>query len=125
MSVSDLAATDVRDGVPQAAGKLVHLRLRGPLTASTAPRLRSVIDAQANEPQCRLLVDLEAVTAVDASGIALLLEAQRAIEATATGRVFVHANPLVTWALKRSGTITAFRLWPASVPAGTAPIELV
>ncbi len=123
MSMLDLAATEVRDGVPQAAGELVHLRLRGPLTVSTAPRLRDLICAHAGAVDRRLLVDLEAVTAVDAGGIAALLDGQRAIETAAAARMFVRANPMVTWALKRSGTIAAFRLW--SVPAPLAPpIEL-
>ena len=68
-----------------------------------------------------VVVDLEAVTAIDAGGIAALLNRQRAIEAAA-GRMFLRLNPMVTWALKRSGTIAAFRLWPA--PAAGPAIEV-
>jgi len=119
MLVLDLAATDRRDGVPQAEAGPVQLRLRGPLTASTAGRARQAIAGCAIAGD-QLLVDLEAVTAVDASGIAALLEGQRTIEATAAGRMFLRTSPIVTSALKRSGTITAFRFWTAPAPPGSA-----
>ncbi len=124
MSVLDLAATEVRDGVPRAAGELVHLRLRGPLTVSTAPRLRDLICAYTAAADRRLLVDLEGVTAVDASGIAALLDGQRAVAATPAGGMFLRLNPTVTRALKRSGTLPAFRVWRSPTPADPPALEL-
>ena len=124
MPVLDLAATEGRDGVPQAKGGAIHLRLRGPLTASTAGRARQAIVARASGGERPVVVDLEAVTAVDASGIAALLEGQRALDAASSDRMFLRTSPMVTWALKRSATIGAFRLWTAPLPAGAAVVDV-
>jgi anti-anti-sigma factor len=113
-----------RNGVPQVAGELTHLRLRGPLTASTSSRLRRLLDAEAAITDRSLLLDLEGVTAMDASGIAALLDGQRALAARPAGAMFLRPNRMVTTALKRSGTISAFRIWPTPAPDGVPFIEL-
>jgi anti-anti-sigma regulatory factor len=58
----------------------------------------------------RLVVDLEAVTGLDAAGIAALLDARRTLLAQAGGTLVLRVNALVCRALKDSGTIAAFAL---------------
>jgi anti-anti-sigma factor len=88
------------------------LRHAGPLTALTAPSLRArVRQAVQDYGQARLLIDLRGVTAVDAAGIAALLEARRVLEAQTSGTLVLRANALVCRALKDTGTIAAFELW--------------
>lgn len=88
----------------------VRLRLEGPLTASNARQVRSLIANVATAGGGRLLVDLHDVTALDAAGIAALLMGQRQVEREPEGMMVLRANGLVTRALKRSGTIGAFRV---------------
>jgi anti-anti-sigma factor len=88
------------------------LRPTGPLTAATAPSLRARIRrAVLDDGEARLLIDLRAVTAIDAAGIAALLEARRILDAQAGGTLALRTNPLVSRALKGTGTISAFVLW--------------
>lgn len=88
------------------------LRLAGPLTAVTAPSLRArVRQAVQDYGEARLLIDLQAVTAVDAVGIAALLDARRVLEAQTGGTLVLRANALVCRALRETGTFTAFTLW--------------
>ena len=96
--------------VPAANG-LGRLRLAGPLTAVTAPSLRTRVREVARQGQIRMLIDLQAVTAVDAAGIAALLEARRVLEAQPGGTLVLRANDVVCRALRDTGTITAFALW--------------
>jgi anti-sigma B factor antagonist len=99
-------------GRAQALDGVACLRLAGPLTAVTAPSLRDrVLQAVKDYDQARLLIDLRAVTAVDAAGIAALLEARRVLEAQPGGTLVLRANPVVRRALKDTGTIAAFALW--------------
>jgi anti-anti-sigma regulatory factor len=58
----------------------------------------------------RLVVDLEAVTGLDAAGIAALLDARRTLLPQAGGTLVLRVNALVCRALKDSGTIAAFAL---------------
>ncbi len=59
-----------------------------------------------------MVIDLQAVTARDAAGIAALLEARRVLEAQPRGTLVLRANDAVVCrALKDAGTITAFALW--------------
>jgi anti-anti-sigma factor len=95
----------------QAPHGLARLRLAGPLTAVTAPALRTRVREVTRNGHARLLIDLEAVTAIDAAGIAALLEARRVLEAQAGGTLVLRANPVVCRALKDTGTIAAFALW--------------
>lgn len=65
------------------SGTTVTVRLRGELDLATAGELRSclapVIGSQ--PPPVKVVLDLEAVTFLDASGIAALLTARRALDA--------------------------------------------
>jgi anti-sigma B factor antagonist len=88
-----------------------RLRLAGPLTAVTAPALRAQIRQAVADGRTRLVIDLRAVTALDAAGIAALLEARRVLEAQPSGTLALRANDVVCRALKDTGTITAFALW--------------
>jgi len=83
----------------------------GPLTAATAPALRAEVRAAIEQGRTALLVDLDAVTGVDAVGVAALLEARRLLEAHTGGTLVLRANPIVCRALKETGTLTAFALW--------------
>jgi anti-anti-sigma factor len=85
--------------------------LAGPLTAATAPALRAEVRAAIERGRTALLVDLDAVTGVDAVGVAALLEAHRLLEAHTGGTLVLRANSIVCRALKESGTLAAFALW--------------
>lgn len=99
------AEAEVQEGV---AGQL---RLAGPLTAVTAPSFRSRLCEAVRDGQGHMVIDLHAVTAVDAAGVAALLEARRLIEAQTGGTLALRANDVVCRALKDTGTIAAFALW--------------
>lgn len=103
---------------PAEAGRqledLRRLRFEGPLTAATAPRVRALIRERALRGDVRLLVDLQAVTALDAAGLAALLDGQRIVESYAEGALVLRPNRIVRQALKESGTIAAFALWNGS-----------
>lgn len=107
------ANADMRERVPQvgAGDELVRLRLWGPLTAATAQRVRNLIRGYARMGDIRLLVDLEAVPAIDASGIAALLDGLKVIERHEGGAMVLRVNKTVSRALKESGTISVFRFW--------------
>ena len=77
----------------------------------STPALRTRVREVTRDGHARLLIDLEAVTAIDAAGIAALLEARRVLEAQAGGTLVLRANPVVCRALKDTGTIAAFALW--------------
>jgi anti-anti-sigma factor len=107
-------AEDQDQETPEAAEALeglARLRLSGPLIAATAPAIRSRVREALARGQARLLVDLQAVTGLDAVGIAALLEARRLTEAQPGGTLVLRANGIVCRALRESGTITAFALW--------------
>ena len=99
------AEADVQEGV---AGQL---RLAGPLTAVTAPSFSSRVCEAVRDGQVHMVIDLRAVTALDAAGIAALLEARRVLEAQRRGTMVLRANAVVCRALKDTGTIAAFALW--------------
>ncbi len=94
----------------QALDGLTRLRLTGPLTAATAPQLRAQVRDAMDRGRARLMVDLQAVTGLDAAGVAALLHARRTLHAQAGGTLVLRANAIVCRALKDSGTITAFAL---------------
>lgn len=107
------ANAQMRERVPQAGAgdELVRLRLWGPLTAATAQRVRNLIRGYARMGDIRLLVDLEAVPAIDASGVAALLDGLKVIEGHEGGAMVLRVSKAVRRALKESGTISIFRLW--------------
>src|SRR5687768_11007400 len=96
-----MIAAAERNGL--AAEGLRSLRVAGPLTVATAPDLRRRLREE-TAAGTGLVLDLEAVTGLDASGVAALLEAAR------VGDVTVRVNPVVMLALKHTGTLTAFNL---------------
>jgi|RhiMetdeSRZDD1v2_1073273.scaffolds.fasta_scaffold10096_7 anti-anti-sigma factor len=99
------------DRGPAPAG-VACLRVAGPLTAVTAPGFRArVRQAVDDYGQARLLIDLNGVTAVDAAGIAALLDARRVLEAQTGGTLVLRANAVVCRALRDTGTYAAFALW--------------
>ncbi|MGH2399219.1 MAG: STAS domain-containing protein [bacterium] len=93
---------------------LTRLRLSGPLTAATAPQLRALLGKAAAESAPRLLLDLQAVTAVDAVGVAALLNVRRLVAAQERGVMVLRPNRIVERALRDSGTLTAFEVWNGS-----------
>jgi anti-anti-sigma factor len=95
---------------PPAEG-LERLRVDGALTAATAPALRARVRDAAGHGHTRLELDLQAVTALDAAGLAALLDARRLLEARTGGTLVLRANGIVCRALKETGTIAAFALW--------------
>ncbi len=111
MNTVEIAAKTQEFSPAGAGDDLVRLRLGGPLTTATAPRFRNLVRGYAKLGDVRLLVDLEAVPAIDASGIAALLDGLRVIGAHEGGVMVLRVNKTVSRALKVSGTISAFRLW--------------
>src|SRR4029453_4811989 len=96
----------------EARGGFTGVRLlAGPLTAATAPALRAEVRAAIEQGRTALLLDLDAVTGVDAVGVAALLEARRLLEGHTGGTLVLRANPIVCRALKEPGTLAAFALW--------------
>ena len=95
----------------QARDGLAGLRFTGPLVSATAPSLRAGVRTAVRDGQTRLLIDLEAVTALDAAGIAALLEARRVLEAQPSGTLVLRVNEVVGRALKDTGTFAAFAIW--------------
>jgi len=89
---------------------LARVRFAGPLTAATASTLRARVRQALVSGEAGLVVDLQAVTALDAAGIAALLDARRSLRAQAGGTLVLRANGIVCRALKESGTISAFAL---------------
>ena len=101
----------VEAAVQEGVAGLGQLRLTGPLTAVTAPALRSRVSEAVRHGQVHMVIDLQAVTALDTAGIAALLEARRVLEAQPSGTLVLRANAVVCRALKDTGTIAAFALW--------------
>ena len=97
-----------RDGLATEGAR--SLRIAGPLTAATAPGLRRLLREETASEDSRVVLDLEAVTGLDASGLAVLLEASRVRNARGGRRLAVRLNPVVTRALKNTGTLTAFNI---------------
>jgi anti-anti-sigma factor len=97
-----MIAAAERNGL--AAEGLRSLRVAGPLTVATAPDLRRRLREETAAGGTGLVLDLEAVTGLDASGVAALLEAAR------VGDLTVRVNPVVLLALKHTGTLTAFNI---------------
>lgn len=89
---------------------LTRLRLAGPLTAATAPEFRARVRHAIDHGHARVMVDLLAVTGLDAAGLAALLDARRLVHAQAGGTLVLRANAIVCRALKETGTTTAFAL---------------
>jgi len=90
--------------------ELVRARFGGELTAATAGRLRDLFRRAVEQGESKVILDLQAVTAMDACGVAALLYGQRALDAEG-GRLVLRANRIVAWALKESGTTSAFEIW--------------
>jgi anti-anti-sigma factor len=111
-AVAALRHDDRTPDTGRTPGGVACLRLAGPLTAVTAPafsaRVRQAVD---DYGETRLLLDLHGVTAVDAAGVAALLDARRVLEAQTGGTLVLRANAVVCRALKDTGTIVAFALW--------------
>ena len=94
----------------QALEGLTRLRLAGPLTAATAPQFRARVRDAVDHGHARMVVDLQAVTGLDAAGLAALLDARRIVHAQAGGTLILRTNAIVCRALKDTGTIAAFAL---------------
>lgn len=94
----------------QALEGLTRLRLSGPLTAATAPRLRALVRDSLEQGHARVVMDLHAVTGLDAAGVAALLDARRLLLARTGGTLVLRANRIVCRALRETGTIAAFAL---------------
>jgi anti-sigma B factor antagonist len=105
--MTTMIAVAERDGLAPAG--LRSLRIAGPLTAATAPDLRRRLREE-TDGEGRVVLDLEAVTGLDASGVAVLLEAARVRNARGGRSLAVRLNPVVMRALKHTGTLTAFNI---------------
>jgi anti-sigma B factor antagonist len=106
--MTTIIAVAERDGL--APEGLRSLRIAGPLTVATAPELRRRLRDETTGDDTRLMLDLQAVTGLDASGVAVLLEASRIVDARHGGHLTVRVNSVVMRALKDTGTLTAFKI---------------
>jgi len=108
-------ASETRKEQPTPAGALPEgldrLRVAGGLTAATAPLLRSRVREAAGHGRTRMMIDLQTVTALDAAGIAALLDAPSVLEAQTGGTLVLRANDRVCRAPEETRTIAAFALW--------------
>jgi anti-anti-sigma factor len=102
--------TDLDAGARELDG-FVRLRLRGPITAARAAEVRDFIRRCVAAGDTRVLIDLQAVTALDACGIAVLLEGTKRVALEENGALVLLVNRTVSRALKASGTVSAFRVW--------------
>ena len=84
--------------------ELVRACLGGELTAATAGEPATA------RGETKVILDLQAVAAMDACGVAALLYGQRALDAEG-GRLVLRANRIVARVLMESGTIPAFEIW--------------
>lgn len=84
-------------------GDVVRLRLRGALTAALATGVRELF---------RNHVGMGCVRSIDAAGVAALLDGRRVVEAGSGGVPYLRAGSVVGRALRQTGTVSAFRLWP-------------
>src|SRR5687768_13376083 len=102
------------DSQPQVAEApvkgLTHLRLAGLITAATSAGARQALRQSARRSDFRLLVDLQDVTALDASGVAALLEGRREIDGHAERVMLLRANRLVIRGLRQTRTLGVFDL---------------
>jgi anti-anti-sigma factor len=109
-----MLSTQATSSQTQVAGALIegltHLRLAGPITAATSAGAREALRESARRSRFKLLVDLQDVTALDASGIAALLEGRREIDGHEQGVMLLRANGLVIRALKQTRTLGKFKL---------------
>lgn len=105
--MTTMIAAAERDGL--APEGLRSLRVAGPLTVATAPDLRRRLQDETAAGGAPLVLDLQAVTGLDASGVAALLEASRA-GSRRGGHLTVRVNPVVIRALRSTGTLTAFTI---------------
>lgn len=105
------AGSDTPGPVRGPGDRQESVRLWGALTAATAVEIRERIRRCARRKPARLLIDLESVRAIDAAGVATLLDAQRAMGIGDAGLVVLRVNATVRRALKESGTIEAFTFW--------------
>jgi anti-sigma B factor antagonist len=89
MSGGDLL---LRASVERSAGGAVVVSLAGELDLATAERLRARLTdlVQSDPPPVRMVLDLAALDFVDASGISVLIGAQRAL-ATRGGRLVLRS----------------------------------
>src|SRR5687767_15868515 len=100
------------DSQPQVAEApvkgLTHLRLAGLITAATSAGARQALRESAHRSDFKLLVDLQDVTAFDASGVAALLDGRREIDGQAQGVMLIRANELVVRALRQTRVLGVF-----------------
>ena len=106
--MTTMIAAAEREGL--APEGLRSLRVAGPLTVATAPDLRRRLREETTAGGTQVVLDLQGVTGLDASGVAALLEASRVINGRRGGRLTVRVNPVVIRALKHTGALTAFNI---------------
>jgi anti-anti-sigma factor len=86
-----------------------EVRLEGRLTALEAPAVRAAIRDCAGRRL--VIIDLRGVTAVDAAGLAALLDGRRMVEGEHPGStLLLRVGAVVRRALQVSGTIAAFQI---------------
>ena len=109
-----IVIAEQQDGEPTETGQaldgLTRVRFSGAVTAATASQVRARLRRIRQQGHTRVLVDLQAVTRIDAVGIAVLLEARRAFQAVAGVTLVLRANRVVCRALRATKTVAAYEL---------------
>jgi anti-anti-sigma factor len=105
-----LLTDDMRTAAADGLSGPVRVRLSGPLTAATAGAARTRLRECADRGDRSVVVDLLGVSALDACGVAALLDGQRRLVAHGGGMA-LRVNGIVSHALKASGTIAVFQVY--------------
>ena len=93
------------------------LPFEGEIDLHVSPRLASELQALIKEEPSKLLIDLSKVTYIDSSGLAVLIEGMRKVEAYG-GKFYLIALQETTKAIfQTSGLDQAFRIFPDAASA--------
>jgi anti-anti-sigma factor len=102
--------TDAPPAVVAPAPPTVGLAVTGPLDVTTLPRVRERIEQALADRPARLVVDLTACTFVDASALAVLLDAHRQLSRTGGVLTLRGSCPRVLRLLSLTGLRRVFDL---------------
>ncbi|TDD38679.1 anti-sigma factor antagonist [Actinomadura sp. KC06] len=94
------------------------IAISGELDVSSTPSLRERLYVALRDPGMYVVIDLSGMTFCDASGLAMLVGAQRRLEGDGTGLILARPRPHTARLLRVTGLSRAFTVRP---PAAWAP----
>jgi anti-anti-sigma factor len=92
----------------------------GELDLATAPQLEAVFEALEPSPDARVLLDLEAVTFLDSSGIRALVRAKRRLDGIGAPLLIGAVSPAARQVLEISGVLAVLSEPPGDAQADQA-----